>query len=70
MSLPRDNLYSSEAAQIKLAQTEFFFLTVGVLSNLFNTEIELTHLCSASGSEQKAARVQEVLKHMNLGFVK
>lgn len=43
---------------------------MGVLSNLFNTEIELTHLCSASGSEQKAARVQEVLKRMNLGFVK
>lgn len=44
---------SSEAAQIILAKTEFFLLIVGVLSNLFNTEIQLTHLCLARVNDQK-----------------
>lgn len=47
------NLPSSEAAQIKLAKTGFVLLIVGILSNLFNIEIQLTHLCLASVSDQK-----------------
>lgn len=47
---------SSEAAQIKLARTEFFLLIAGVLSNVFNAEIQLTHLCLARVSDQKKAQ--------------
>lgn len=60
-SCQETNFYSLEAAQTKLAQAELFFLTVGVLSNRFNTEIQLTHLCVASGSDQKTAGVLEII---------
>lgn len=54
------SLPSSEAAQIKLAKSEFFLLIAGVLSNLFNIEIQLTHLCLASGSDQKKHEIHLV----------
>lgn len=53
---------SSEAAQIKLARTEFFLLIVcQVLSNLFNTEIQLTHLCLARVIDQKKAQGSSIV---------
>lgn len=61
---------SSEAAQIKLARTEFFLLIVGVLSNLFNTEIQLTHLCLARVSAQKNAQGSSIVWVFSFGFVK
>lgn len=60
---------SSEAAQIKLARTEFFLLIVGVLSNLFNTEIQLTHLCLARVNDQKKAQGSSVVEVFSFAFV-
>lgn len=63
------SLPSSEAAQIKLAKSEFVLLIAGVLSNLFNIETELTHLCLAGGSDQKKHKIH-LVQFISFGFVK
>jgi len=56
VGLPRGKPPFSEAAEIKLVKTEFVLLIVGVLSNVFNIEIQLTYLRLATINDQKKAR--------------